>query len=94
MEQNNLVELLEQRFNLLFEDKRLLGIKLDGFSHTVAFDNGDKDQEWQVLSYSGYAPEQKYDKRVATLFNGIGHNSYQGDPFMHYWFTPEQRQKF
>lgn len=91
MEQNNLVELLEQRFNLLFEGKRLLGICLDGYSHTVAFDNGDKDEKWEVLSYSGCAPEQKYDKRVATLFSGIGHNSYQGNPFIHYWFTREQR---
>jgi len=87
----NIVELLETRFNELFKQKRLLGIKLDGFSHTVAFDNGNLEDEVEVLTYTMYAPEMSFDKRASVLFNGIGHMSYQGNPFIHYWVSPNQR---
>lgn len=91
MKENNLIDLLETRFKELFKKERLLGIKLDGFSHTVAFDDGNKESEVEIMTYTSYAPELKQDKRVALLFNGIGHMSYQGNPFIHYWFSPEQR---
>jgi hypothetical protein len=91
MEKNNLVELVEQRFNVLFEGKRLLGLKLDGFSHMLAYDGGDAEDDVEYLTYTSYAPEIPQDKKAAVIFNGIGHMSYQGNPFVHYWFTPNQR---
>jgi len=88
---NDYVGLVEERFESLFKGKRLLAMKLDGFSHTVAFDNGHEEDEVEVKTYTGYAPELRQDKRVATLFNGIPHGSYQGNPFIYHWIKPDQR---
>jgi len=88
---NDYVGLVKERFDNLFKGKRLLAMKLDGFSHTVAFDNGNEDDQVEVKTYTAYAPELRQDKRVAILFNGIPHNSYQGNPFVYHWVKSDQR---
>jgi hypothetical protein len=84
MEKNNLKELLEERFNLLFPNDTILGVKLDGFSHSLAYQPKSK-KDYEILSYSMYAPEMKFDKRVAALFSGIPHGKYQGNHQVFFW---------
>jgi hypothetical protein len=84
MEKNNMKELLEERFNVLFPNDTILGVKLDGFSHSLAYQPQNKE-DYEVLSYSMYAPEMKFDKRVATLFSGIPHGKYQGNHQVFFW---------
>ena len=87
------IGLVQKRFEELFPNKRLLAMKLDGFSHTVAYDYGYDDPGYpvQVKTYTAYAPELKQDKRVATLFSGIPHGNFQGNPFVFHWVQPDER---
>jgi hypothetical protein len=85
------IGLIQERFEHLFENKRLLAMKLDGFSHTIAFDNGYEDDPVIVKTYTAYAPEIKQDKRIKILFNGIPHGRFQGNPFVFHWVRPDER---
>lgn len=84
MENNKTKALIEERFSLLFPQDTILGVKLDGFSHSLAYQPHDKE-DYEVLSYSMYAPELKFDKRVMTLFSGIPHGPYQGNHQVIFW---------
>ena len=88
---NDYIGLIQERFEQLFEKKRLVAMKLDGFSHTIAYDDGDGDYPVQVKTYTAYAPELKQDKRVGLLFNGIPHGPFQGNPFVFHWVKPDER---
>ena len=87
-----LKETFQDRFNKLYEGKRLLAIHLDGFSHSVIFDNGSKENEIEHESYSGCAPEL-YDQnsRVAKLFTGIAHFCYQNNAEEICYVLPQER---
>jgi hypothetical protein len=84
MKNKNTKELLKERFDLLFPNDTILGIKLDGFSHSLAYQPQNKE-DYEVLTYSMYAPELKFDKRAATLFSGIPHSTYQGNHQVFLW---------
>lgn len=86
-------ELLKERFDLLFPSNSLLGIKLDGFSHSVAFVT-EKEKRIDILTYSAYAPEMNFDKRVATLFSGISHGQYQNNHQIFYWEENEDANQY
>ena len=76
--------LIEERFKKVYPSKRLRAVKLDGFSHLVAFDSG-QGTEHEVEGYTHYAPELDCPKRAKELFEGIWHHSFQGNPFVYHW---------
>lgn len=51
----------EQIFKTIFPNKRLLAVKLDGFSHSAWYDSGTKSSEVEQLWYSACAPESPYN---------------------------------
>ena len=72
-------ELLKERFAALYPKKRLLAIQLNGFTHTVFFDNGRKTDKVTAESFSACAPEMKWGSAAVALFNGISHAGYQNN---------------
>jgi hypothetical protein len=87
----NNIKLAKERFELLFPDNRLLAIQLNGFSHTAFYDDGTADNDPEVLRFSAYAPEQKWDKRAIAMFSGIPHYEYQGNAIEHVFLMPGER---
>lgn len=88
---NEIKELLEERFKEQFPKKRLLAIHLNGFSHSVFMDSGDADDEVEAESISFYAPEQTPAKGLPELFQGFGHGTYQGNAKEYVWVLPSER---
>jgi hypothetical protein len=88
---NSNIAVVSSRFRELFPDHRLLAIQLNGFSHSLFYDNGTATAAPEVLRYSSYAPEQKWDKRAMVIFNNIPHHYYQGQPLEHVFIMPEDR---
>ena len=74
-----LKDTLQTRFNEVYKDKRLLAIHLNGFSHSVIFDDGAKESEIEAESFSAYAPEQSWSKKAEHMFKDVPHHSYQNN---------------
>ena len=70
---------LQTKFNEVYKDKRLLAVHLNGFSHSVIFDNGTKKSEIEAESFSSYAPEQSWSEKAKQMFKDIPHHSYQNN---------------
>lgn len=87
---NELKQELENRFKKLFEpNARLLAIHLNGFSHTVFYDFGKKEDNIELKDYSRYT--STFDDKLSKLFNGIPHYIYQGNPLEIIYVCPEER---
>ena len=85
---------LKQRFNKLFPTKRLLAFRLDGFSHSLWYDDGNGASDVEQLWYSACAPESPHNTRESTLLLGIyPHYSFQGNAYGHVYVSPANRQK-
>lgn len=79
--EDELMQELENRFKKLFEpNARLLAIHLNGFSHTVFYDFGKKEDNIESKHYSHYIPLSDLDDKLSKLFDGIPHYTYQGSP--------------
>lgn len=79
--EDELMQKLENRFKKLFEpNARLLAIHLNGFSHTVFYDFGKKEDNIESKHYSHYTPLSDLDDKLSKLFDGIPHYTYQGSP--------------
>ena len=92
--EDELMQELENRFKKLFEpNTRLLAIHLNGFSHTVFYDFGKKEDNIESKHYSQYAStfDDKFDDKLYKLFNGIPHYIYQGNPLEIVYVCPEER---
>lgn len=88
--ENNLKQELENRFKKLFEpNARLLAIHLDGFSHTVFYDFGKKEDNIEIKHYSQYTSD--FNDKLSKLFNGIPHYIYQGNPLEIIYVYPNER---
>jgi hypothetical protein len=83
--------LLEERFHEVYKNKRLLAVQLNGFSHSVFYDNGDGEDNIMVDRVSFYAPEIDFGSKSKKLFDGFGHGVYQNNPKEYVWITPEER---
>lgn len=86
-----LVDQIQKTFTQLMPKHRLLAAKLDGFSHTIYYDKGSKDDDVKAASYSAYSPEQKFEVIAAQVFKNIPHYNYQGNPATFIWIDPEDR---
>ena len=83
---------LLKRFKKAFcPSYRLLAVHLNGFSHSVFFDKGNKKSDVSRLEFSGCAPEISFDPRVKELFEGVPHYCYQGAPEEIIYILPNNR---
>lgn len=94
MEQNKLIETFEQRFKEQFPNKRLLAIRLDGFSHTLFYDNPDQhsdgtEEDYELLRHTT-APEQN-TQEANKFFADVPHYVYQNNPWYHIWVRYHER---
>jgi uncharacterized protein (UPF0276 family) len=80
MKTEGLEVLLKTRFDKLYPGKRLLAIHLNGFSHSLFFDNGSADNEILIDRYSACMPEGSWSYEATILFAGVGHINYQNAP--------------
>ena len=90
-QKEQLKERLQQRFEELYPDKRLLAIQLNGFSHAAFFDNGNTDDEIEIVRYSAYAPEQPVLQKGKKMFEHIPHYTYQGNAIEIIYIMPGER---
>lgn len=82
--------ILKQRIqNYLGEDRRVLAVQLNGFTHTIFFDNNKKDakrapRSIRALTYSdcfNSAEAQVYNinTELKEVFTGYPNSAYQGN---------------
>ena len=81
-------EYFKKKFKELFPEYRLLAIQLNGFSHTVFYDEGSRYSPIETMNYSSYVPS---GAKLSELFNGFFHNAYQGNPKEYVYVLPEER---
>lgn len=82
---------LRELFKKLYPKKRLLAIQLNGFSHKVFYDDGNRSSGVQVDEYSAYTTCGRETSQVAELLSNIPHHAYQGNPKEILYLTPDQR---
>lgn len=80
--------LLKKRFKELFPQYRLLAIQLNGFSHSVFYDEGSKHSPVETMEYSVYVPS---GAKLSELFNGFFNYAYQGNPKEYVYVLPTER---
>ncbi len=85
------IKIFEQNFNTIYKGKRLLAVKLDGFSHDVWFDSGNGEDPIEQDKFSGGMPEGNWSAKSKLLLGQYPHIPYQGDPFTYVWIQPENR---
>ena len=84
--------MLKKRFKASFpKGSRLLAIHLNGFSHSVIYDNGHKADKILQEEFSGCMPEGSWGSGASSLFAGIGHSQYQNNPVELLYVTPDER---
>jgi len=86
------IQNFEQDFKKALPDKRLLAVRLNGFSHSIWYDNGNAESEVEQLWFSACAPESSHNTPESKrLLGKYPHYCYQGDPFSHVWIMPDGR---
>jgi hypothetical protein len=77
-------ELFRNRFKVEFAKhypkKRLLAVHLNGFTHSVFYDNGKSDDEIQIDRYSYYMPENDWPLGALKMFHNVPHHTFQHEP--------------
>ena len=84
-------DLLHERFKVSFPNKRLLAVHLDGFSHSIIYDDGSVDDSIQKKEFSSCMPEGNFDDRARLIFDGIGHSQYQNSAKEITYILPKER---
>lgn len=86
------INCFKERFDRLFPAKRLLAFKLDGFSHSLWYDDGNGASDVEQLWYSACAPESPHNTRESKQLLGIyPHYLYQCNPHGHVYVSPDNR---
>ena len=82
----------ERDFKAIFPSKRLLAVKLDGFSHSAWYDGGDAGSEVEQLWFSACAPESPRNTTEGKrLLGKYPHYCYQGSHYGYVWIAPGDR---
>jgi hypothetical protein len=84
-------ELLKSRFEKLYPNKRLLAIQLNGFTHTIFYDNRKAEDKVEVARYTDYAPEDKTLLPLGEMFSGFPNGKYQGNSKEIVYVDPDKR---
>ena len=92
----NLKTKLAERFKAQYPNKRLLAVQLNGFSHTIFYDNGNRDSAIEILRFSGYANSIvdtgfENNDTLRPLFAGIPNYEYQHNATEIVYINPEDR---
>lgn len=86
---HDLKAFIQQRFNEVFGDKyRLLAVHLDGFSHSIIYDEGTKDSPIQSKHSSVYT---NIDDQAFEVLGQIPHYQYQNNAQEILYITPLNR---
>jgi hypothetical protein len=82
----------EQDFKNVFPGKRLLAVKLDGFSHSAWYDGGTTESGVEQVWFSGCAPESPHNTPESKrLLGKYPHYCYQSNSYSHMWVAPDNR---
>lgn len=85
-----LKDALKSRFNEVFKgNERLLAIQLDGFSHRLLYDFGDKTSQIMGESFSHYTSKQTH--KLYKIFEGIEHSTYKHNAKELIYIQPSER---
>jgi len=87
----NSKEILKERFERLYPGKRLLAIQLNGFNHSIFYDNGSSNDEIEIARYSNFAPEIKELTPLGEMFEGYPNGNYQGNAEEIMYVNPKER---
>jgi hypothetical protein len=79
------------RFERLYPGKRLLEVRLDGFSHSIAFDGGSSSDEVKIVRYSNFAPEIRGITTLSSMFEGYPNGVYQNNAKSILYVEPKKR---
>lgn len=83
--------MLKRRFAKLYPaPSRLLAIQLDGFTHSIIYDQG-KDSSIRRDSFSHCMPEGSWSAKAAIFFHDIGNAGYQNNAQEIIFVLPENR---
>ena len=85
------IQAFESNFKKIFPRKRLLAVKLDGFSHTVWFDGGNAETRVDYEKFSGCMPEGNWSAKSQLLLGRYPHHCYQCNPYWYVWIKPDDR---
>ena len=90
--EKNLKQELKEKFKQIYGEKyRLLAIQLNGFSHSVFYDEGTRDSKIHKDEFSACAPEQKWDENAQKLLGDIPHYMYQNNAKELLYVHPNKR---
>lgn len=93
MEEEDLEELkdaLEARFNEIFKgNERLLAIQLNGFSHSVIYDFGEKTSQIIKDEFSHYTDGATH--KLYKIFDDVSHYQYQNNAKELIYIEPNER---
>lgn len=81
-----------EKFKEIYKGKRLLAVQLNGFNHTLFYDNGDGDSEVEIDRFSLYT-KMGTDK-AQKLFENLSldyHYKFKHEPEEILFLTPEER---
>lgn len=82
---------LEKRFKNIFNDKRLLAVQLNGFSHRLVIDSGSKASQVEYIEFSHCMPEGNWNHKAMEFFKDIPNYNYQNNPKEHLFIHPDKR---
>ena len=74
---NSVKKTIKERFSKLYPNWKLFMVVLNGFTHTVCFE--DENGNYRTMVYTPYMPERPLDnEHLPELFEGIPNCNYQG----------------
>lgn len=79
---------LKARFKEMYPNKRLLAIQLNGFTHSLFFDDGYADSSVTCETFSHYMAT---DEKLKYLFKDIPHYCYKHEPQEIIYILPSDR---
>ena len=92
-----LKEMFKERFEKLYKGNRLLAIQLDGFTHSVIFDNGKSNSQVHKEAYSSFVGKEEgklyglNNDRTCKMFEGVSNATYQNNAQEIVYVLPNER---
>ena len=80
------------KFKELYKGKRLLAVQLNGFNHSIFYDNGKTDSEIDIERYSLY--HNMDDDKAKTFFEALKlnhHLNFKHEPKEYLFVRPLER---
>ena len=79
-------------FKELYKGKRLLAVHLNGFSHTIIFDNGKTDDDIESEAYSLYTDIGNDKAKLFFEKTDLNHHyNFKHDPKEYVFVSPSDR---